>query len=166
SALSFVRTIVVFPALLMFVGIAIDAIPHNRLAWTVGIAAIVVTVAVDWPAYFSQWVHDDEVRSIYREDLRLLGAYLRDHDEPLALVSTNAPADYLDPLLYSYSNAQQNRTDVVWFDGRTDIALSEKPTLLLVSPLAPISPPQQDWLTPATGTQLLPPILADDGKKL
>jgi len=55
---------------------------------------------------------------------------------------------------------------VVWFDGTTDIALSEKPTLLLVSPLAPISPPQKDWLTWTTGTEVLPPILADDGKKL
>ncbi|MEP7286608.1 MAG: glycosyltransferase family 39 protein [Chloroflexota bacterium] len=173
SAPSFLRVIIIFPALLMYVAVAIDAISRlgksvnwSRIAWTVGIFGVLVTAAVDWPAYFNVWVRNDEVRSIYREDLRLLGNYLREQNEPLALVSTNAPADYLDPLLYRYSNPQGNHTNIVWFDGHVDIALSEKPSLLFVSPLAKITDPQKDWLTQANGTETLSPLLAPDGKLL
>ncbi len=171
SAPSFLRSVIVYPAIMMFVAVAIDAlarfrpgITFSRLAWLVGILAIVVTAAVDWPAYFGQWAHSNAVRAIYREDLRVLAQYLDKLNEPRVYVSTNAPEDFLDPLLYSYSNP--NHTQVLWFNGTTDLLLADKPTLLFVSPLAPISAPQQNWLRSDYGAIRLDPLTDSDGNIL
>ncbi len=168
AAPSFLRSVVVMPIAMILLALAIDQIARLRpgfsgLAWGVGIIAIVATAATDWPAYFVNWARNDEVLRIYREDLKLLGDYLREHDEPLALVSTNAPDPTLDPRIYAFSSPPE-RTDVVWFDGHTNIALSEKPALLFISPLAPITPPHADWLTAANGTEYLGPLRNRDGK--
>jgi 4-amino-4-deoxy-L-arabinose transferase-like glycosyltransferase len=173
SAPSFLRAVIIYPAMMMFVAIAIDSLARlrrspalSRLVWATGILMIVITAAVDWPAYFGQWAHDNTVRTIYREDLRILGEYLDKLDEPRVYVSTNAPDDFLDPLLYNYSTPLSNKTQVLWFNGTTDLLLADKPTLLLVSPLAPISPPQQNWLREDYGATRLDPLTDSDGNIL
>lgn len=167
SAPSFLRSIATLPSLMLFIALSLDTLGNikpslNKMIWGLGIAAIALTAALDWPAYFNEWVENDDVQSIYRDDLEQLARYLREQDEQLALVSTSEP-EYLDPLIYLFANPPEN-TKVVWFKGEVDIALNDKPTLLFVSPLEPIVPSHKDWLTEAMGTSYVDTIYRQDGE--
>lgn len=169
AAPSFLRSIITLPSLMIFVALAIDQLAHlgsskrfSQLAWWVGILVIFITGATDWSAYFDEWKNSRQVYAIYRDDLQQLANTLHDEDESLVLVSTDEPA-ILDPSIYAFSNAPSD-TNLMWFDGTTDIVLRDQPTLLFVSPLSPISPAHADWLTPEMGTLQLDPIRRQDGE--
>ncbi|HEX2623487.1 MAG TPA: hypothetical protein VHL11_25170, partial [Phototrophicaceae bacterium] len=106
---------------------------------------------------------NDEVHSIYRDDLAGLAAYLRDHPTTQALVSTTDTG--LDPLLFEYDQPPKDAR-VSFFNGQTDIVLStgDQPALLFISPLSSITPPHADWLISANGTSQLEPLYRNDGK--
>ena len=165
AAPSFLRSIVIAPSLLLALAVAIDQLGKipglNRAAWGIGFAAIAITVMTDYSAYFERWTNHPAANAIYRSDLRLLADYLRQQEEDLVLVSTLEPLT-LDPSIYTYSGADLSR-DISWFNGLVNIGLSETPRLLFVSPLAPISPAHAEWLTPAMGTAVLPPLTRQDG---
>ncbi|HEX2621105.1 MAG TPA: glycosyltransferase family 39 protein, partial [Phototrophicaceae bacterium] len=61
SAPSFLRSILALPASMLFIGLAVDAIPSKRAVWGIGLAIIVMTGAADWSAYFGTWLQNDEV---------------------------------------------------------------------------------------------------------
>jgi 4-amino-4-deoxy-L-arabinose transferase-like glycosyltransferase len=160
SAPSYLRSILALPAVMLFIGLAIDLMPNKRAVWAIGAIAIAVTAAADWTAYFGTWTRNPEVQQIYRDDLEALAGYLRDTDAAQVIAST--PDTGLDGLLFDY---YQPKRDVIFFDVRTTIVLSDMPhTLLLISPFSPITPPHADWLTSAQGTISLPSILRQDGE--
>lgn len=167
SAPSYLRSIVVMPSMLAFIGIAVAwsarRIGRDRAAGVsllLGSAVVGVTAAVDLPAYFGTWARLDEVQAIYRGDLAALADHLRGVDESVVFVST--PDQELDPLLYRYSNPP-GEPRVVFFDAFANIVLREEPALLFVSPLSPISPAHAEWLTPEMGTARLEPLRRSDG---
>lgn len=169
SAPSSLRAIIILPSIMLSIAIAGDRIgslfkPYRRQAgWAIGLAIVTITVAADWPAYFETWSNHPEVHKIYRDDLEQLARYLRKHDEPLALVST--ANSELDPGMYSFSNPPSTESSrVVFFNGSTNITLTNSSALLFVSPLAQITPPHADWLTEATGTQYLGQLLNQSGE--
>jgi 4-amino-4-deoxy-L-arabinose transferase-like glycosyltransferase len=168
SAPSFLRSIITMPGIMIFIAVAVDRLGRlfrsyqKQAVWGIGVAAIVITAAADWPAYFDTWANHPEVHKIYRDDLEQLARYLQTHEEPMALVST--PNSELDPGIYSFSNPPATESsNVVFFNGSTNITLTDSPALLFVSPLAPITPPHADWLTEATGTQYLGQLLNQSG---
>lgn len=166
SAPSFLRSIIALPSTMLFIAISLDALGRSKrlgqIAWGSGILAVAVTGLADGRAYFGEWVRNEAVFAIYRDDLQQAARYLRESSEDLVLISTAEPA-VLDPAIYFFSNAPRS-PDVMWFDGRVTVALSEQPCLLLVSPLAPISPAHAEWLSEAQGTRRLDPILRQDGR--
>lgn len=171
QAPSFLRSIIVLPSVMLFMALGIETVAqlaarlllrsnYSQLAWALGGVVIAVTAMTDWPAYFSVWTRSDEVQSIYRDDLEQLAAYLRAHNVPLALVSTTETN--LDAMVYQYANPPAS-SEVVFFSGRTNIVLSESPTLLFVSPFSPISEAHADWLTPINGTAYMGKVPSQDG---
>lgn len=167
SAPSFLRSVATMPAFMLFIALSLDAIGRlkptlNQAAWGIGFAAILLTGVLDRWAYFHTWVENDDVQSIYRDDLEQLARYLRGRDEKLALVSTSEP-EYLDPLIYLFANPPED-TKVVWFKGGVDITLSETAALLFVSPLEPIVPSHAEWLTEEAGTRHLDTLYRQDGE--
>lgn len=167
SAPSYLRSIVVMPSVLAFIGIAVAwaarRIGRGRAAAAgalLGAAVVGVTAAADLPAYFGTWARHKEVQAIYRGDLAVLADHLRATNEAVVFAST--PDHELDPLLYRYSNPPE-QPRVVFFDAFANIVLSEEPALLFVSPLSPISPAHAEWLTPEMGTTRLDPLLRRDG---
>jgi 4-amino-4-deoxy-L-arabinose transferase-like glycosyltransferase len=167
SAPSFLRSIVTLPAVMGFVAVGTVQVGRwlgrrraARWAGALGVVVIGATAAADLPAYFETWPRNDEVQAIYRDDLTQLAADLRGSGETVVFAST--PNHELDPLLYKYSDPPAE-PHVVFFDAYANIVLSEQPTLLFVSPLSPISPPQADWLTEANGTRYEGQVLRKDG---
>jgi len=161
SAPSFLRSIVALPPLMIGVALALDLIPAKRPVWILGLVAVLFVGVTDWRAYFEAWPRDAEVQRIYRDDLEQLAAYLREHPQIHAMVSTTDTG--LDPTLFAYYRPP-DLARVTFFDGRTNIALMAQPdTLLFVSPDSAITAPHADWLTPARGTQTLAPLLRQDG---
>jgi hypothetical protein len=84
QAPSFLRSIVILPAVMLFIAIGVERIAGliarghaSQATWVFGLIAIVATAATDWPAYFIDWPQNDEVNSIYRDDLEQLATYLR-----------------------------------------------------------------------------------------
>lgn len=164
SAPSFLRSIIALPAIMLFVALVLDALRDKRMVWSLGVIAVVVTGATDWSAYFGQWPRNEEVQSIYRDDLEQLAHTLNEQDTSLVLVSTTDTE--LDPLLFRYYQPPE-ATEIVFFDGRTNIALSHNPernALLVISPWSPVSPPHADWLAETSGTTQLEPIRRQDGQ--
>ncbi len=160
SAPSYLRSIITLPTIMIAIALAVDAIPDKRIVWGLGIAMIGITAAADFPAYFDRWANHDAVFAIYRDDLEQLARNLRQNDPDIALVSIDDAE--LDPLIfYSYATPD---TNMVFFDGLTNIVLSHEPTLLFVSPVSPITPPHADWLTAELGAEVLPPLLRQDGE--
>jgi 4-amino-4-deoxy-L-arabinose transferase-like glycosyltransferase len=157
SAPSFLRSIIALPAVMLFVALAVDLLPDKRLVWAAGAGVIALTGATDWTAYFDTWIRNDEVQTIYRDDLEQLAKYPTANTRMIA--STSNPE--LDPLLFQY---YQPQTDVVFFNGQTNIVLSDQPALLFISPLSAITPPHLDWLGQAQGTTPLSPIYRQDGE--
>lgn len=164
SAPSYLRSIIVLPSVMIFIAVSIDWLRRFRskvLVWSVAVMVIAATLVADWNAYFNEWPRSDEVHAIYRDDLEQLAAFLRQSEEGLALVSTSEPA-ILDPAIFSYLNPPVD-ADVVFFDGGVDVVLNDEPTLLFVSPGAPISPAHMEWLTESLGTVQLEPLRRQDG---
>jgi len=165
SAPSYLRSISAAPGVLLGIAVSIDALGHggrySRVVWGVGVLVVAITAGRDFYAYWGEWVKHPEVRTIYRDDLKQLARTLQEQGEDLVLVSTDEPI-ILDPAIYGFSN-RPRQVDVLWFDGGTNIALSEQPRLLFVSRLAPISPAHQYWLSTDYGTQALPPLLDSNG---
>ncbi|MBC8170079.1 MAG: glycosyltransferase family 39 protein, partial [Anaerolineae bacterium] len=162
SAPSYLRSILALPAVMLFVALAIDLIPQKRAVWGLGALVIAVTGVVDANAYFVIWLHNDEVHSIYRDDLAIAAKSLPDDGDGSQVLITTSNTG-LDPLLFAYYQPAET-APVTFFDGRTTIALSDQLALLLVSPLSGITPPHADWLTAAQGTTSLPPLYRKDGK--
>lgn len=170
QAPSFLRSIIVLPSVMLFMALGIETVAqlvarllrsnYSQIAWVMGVVVIAVTAITDWPAYFGVWTRSDEVQSIYRDDLEQLASYLRAHNVPLALVST--AETNLDAMVYQYANPPTS-SEVVFFSGRTNIVLSESPTLLFVSPFSPISEAHTDWLTPINGTAYMGKVPSQDG---
>jgi 4-amino-4-deoxy-L-arabinose transferase-like glycosyltransferase len=160
SAPSFLRSINTLPSLMLAFALGVDLLGRwsGRAVWGAGIAALMMTAFVDGRAYFDTWANEDEVFAIYRDDLEQLAAYLRDIEEPYALVSTSNP-EFLDSGIYRFQNPPA--TDLMWFDGRVNTALSLEPRLMFVSPLAPISPAHDHWLASA---EHLAPLLHQNGE--
>jgi 4-amino-4-deoxy-L-arabinose transferase-like glycosyltransferase len=163
SAPSFLRSIIALPAVMLFVGLALDLLPWTRLVWAGGLLVILVTATTDWHAYFVLWPPQAAVQAIYRDDLQQLAGYLyrEASADTLALVST--PDTTLDPLIYEYYH-RPGAPLPSFFDGRTNIALGAN-ALLFISPLSSITPPHADWLTSEQGTTLLEPLLLQNGEK-
>lgn len=159
SAPSFLRSIIALPAVMLFVALALDVLPNKRWVWGLGTAAIILTAATDWTAYFGDWIRNEEVHQVYRDDLEQLAGYLETHDGIQAFISTSDTG--LDPLLFEY---YQSQTDGVFFNGQTNIVLSDQPALLFISPFSQITPPHADWLTAENGTTPLDPIYRQDGR--
>lgn len=157
SAPSYLRSILAMPAVMLFVALAIDLIPQKRLVWGVGALVVAITGIVDTQAYFDTWLQNDEVHSIYRDDLAVAADYVPGEGHQVLMTTPNTE---LDPLLFAY---YQPEAPVSFFDGQTTIALSDQATLL-ISPLSGITPPHADWLTEAQGTTILPPLYRKDGK--
>lgn len=156
SAPSFLRSVPALPTVMIAIALAIDSLVSldnrkwvQQAVWATGLVAITVTALTDWNVYFEKWPANDTVQSVYRDDLEQLAAHLREEEPALAFVSTTDPI-VLDPLIYVYSNPPDELAPV-FFDGRTNLVLSEQEALLFVSPLSPISPPHAIWLDPAQG---------------
>jgi hypothetical protein len=170
DAPSFTRAVLMFPALILLVAIAIDAIGrldrgkgYRRFGWTLGILAIAVTASVDWPAYYVFWARTDEVRAIYRDDVRLLGKFLSNQHESTVYVISDNPDD---AAIYRYSKPQSDPTNVIWLDGKSPLVLSDKPTLLFITPGVALSAEIKGALATGKGTQFLGPANAPDGKRM
>lgn len=163
SAPSFLRSIVALPSIMIFIALAIDALPNKRWGWNIGFVAVMLTAVTDWPAYFDQWPRNEEVQSIYRDDLEQLALHVPTQPDALALVSTTNVD--LDPTLFGYYQPPAN-AEVVFFDGRTTLVLpahdAQRETTLYISPWSQITPPHADWLTETNGTQSLSPLLRQD----
>lgn len=164
SAPSFLRSIVTLPSIMLFIALAIDLLPDKRWVWGIGCIAAALTALTDWPAYFDQWPRNDEVQAIYRDDLEQLARYLQTEPNGLALVSTSNTD--LDPTLFGYYPPPAD-ANVVFFDGRTSIALPSLDTareaILYISPWSQITPPHTNWLTETNGTQPLTLLMRQDG---
>jgi 4-amino-4-deoxy-L-arabinose transferase-like glycosyltransferase len=160
AAPSFLRSILALPAVMLFVALALDVIRDKRIVTGLGVVVIVITAVTDWQAYFDTWLQNDEVHAIYRDDLEAVASFAREEDSPRLLVSTTDTE--LDPLLFEYLQPPDDAS-ISFFDGRTTIALSDQPALLMISPLSAITPPHADWLTSALGTTQLPSLLRKDG---
>lgn len=178
---SFLRSIIMMPSVMLFIGITIDQVrqlfPKTQwVSWSLVLAVISITAISDYQAYFVDWAksqnpilnyHDEmeqgaTVFEIYRDDLQQLAHYLQNQDESLVFVST--PDSELDPLIYKFSGAASpDKTHIVFFNAFANIVLSEEPTLLFVSPLSPISEKHTKWLTEAYGTTQVDQILRQDG---
>lgn len=180
---SFLRSIVMLPSIMLLIGIAVweltGIMPKSKqwIGWIIALVIIVATGIADFNAYFIQWAqsrnpiltyHDEmeqgaTVYEIYRDDLEQLARYLSESDHRVVFVST--PNSELDPLIYKFSGApSSDKVHVVFFHAFANIVLSEQPTLLLVSPLSPISEKHAEWVTEENGTRRLEPILRQDGE--
>lgn len=163
SAPSFLRSILALPAVMLMIALGLDVLRDQRIFTALALAVVVLTAVTDWPAYFDTWLKNDEVHAIYRDDLDALSAYARQGEASRLLVSTDNTE--LDPLIFEYLQPPaHDEVNISFFDGRTTIALSDQPALLLISPLSPITPPHADWLTDALGTVPLEPIQREDGE--
>ena len=179
---SFLRSIVILPSLMLFIGIAVAQIsqlmPKQRwFGWTLVVAIIGITAISDYQAYFIDWAksqnptlsyHNEmeqgaSVFEIYRDDSQQLTQYLANRDEAVVFVST--PDSQLDALVYKFSGvARLDKTHIVFFNAFANIVLSEDPTLLFVSPLSPISEKHAKWLTEDFGTSHVDTLLRQDGE--
>jgi len=179
---SFLRSIIILPSVMLFIGIAVAHISrflpkHPWFGWILAIAIISITAITDYQAYFVDWAQSQNpmltyhnemeqgatVFEIYRDDLQQLVQYLNQNDESVVFVST--PDGELDPLIYKYSGiSTSNQTHIVFFNAFANIVLSESPTLLFVSPLSPISEKHKQWLTEDYGTTHIDKILRQDGQ--
>ena len=181
EAPSFKRLIITMPGLFLFTGMAVSGIgaivKSPKAGWLLAFAVLAVTGMADYQAYFVEWVtsqrapvshHNqrdqfDTVYDIYRNDLPQLVDYLQESDAEVVAVST--PNKELDPLIYQYGGGEAKvDTHVVFFNALFNIVLARQPTLLLVSPLSPISEKHAHWLSAEYGTQQLETIYRQDGR--
>ena len=165
NAPSYLRSIITLPSIMIFIAVAIDWLRRFRsgvLVWGVALAVITATLVADWDAYFNVWPHSDQVHTIYRDDLEQLANFLREETTRRWRWSQPTSQLFLTPAIFSYLNAPAD-ADVVFFDGNVAVALSHEPTLLFISPDAPITPAHWEWLTEGAGTVWLDPLLRQDG---
>lgn len=181
AAPSYLRSIITAPSLLIFIAVGLEGITQgisqpsrvqvgvtrwspffrsSLLYVILGIGMIGITAWRDGHAYFEEWPTQPEVQAIYRDDLEQLALSVRQADTPMVFATTVEP-NFLDPAIYEFSNASQE-TQVVWFNGVTNMILGQQPTLLYVSPLSPISPAHQIWLSEEYGTNYLGPLYRQD----
>ena len=178
---SYLRSIILLPSIFLFIGIAVAACAdlfRNRpwVGWSLAALIIAATAIADYRAYFVDWQQSlnpnlafhreheqgSSVHEIYRDDLQQLAHFLREREEELVFVSTPDPG--LDPLLYNFSaGSSRGPNRIVFFNAFANIVLNDQPSLLLVSPLSPISEKHRPWLTKDYGTTTLDPILRQDG---
>lgn len=171
SAPSFLRSFLIAPAIFLLIALALDTLSRflpqplrSRALILLAALVIIPTALADWNAYFHDWILEDQVHAIYRDDLEQLGRYLRQTggQNELAFVSVVDPE--LDPLVYYFSDSPSpDEIEVVFFDSFANIVLSEQPALLFVSPFAPISPAQEYWLQSSMGTEHVGEVLRQDG---
>jgi 4-amino-4-deoxy-L-arabinose transferase-like glycosyltransferase len=178
---SFLRSIIIMPSIMIFIGIAVWEISQifskqQWFGWILVVGIVILTAITDYQAYFIDWTQSQNptltyhnemeqgatVFEIYRDDLQQLAHYLQNQDESLVFVST--PDSELDPLIYKYSGAPlPDKTHVVFFNAFANIVLSEDPALLFISPLSPISAKHIQWLTEDYGTTHINQIFRQDG---
>ena len=149
----------------------------SKAGWGLSLILILAMGIADYRAYFSEWQasektelpfhraseQGDLVHRIYRDDLQQLADFLQDSDAEVVAVST--PNKELDPLLYKYAGgAAKVDTNVVFFYGQFNIALSRQPMLLFLSPLSPISEKHAHWLSKEYGAIQLESLYRQDGQ--
>lgn len=163
SAPSFLRSILMMPVAMLFIALVLDLFTNKRLVWTLGVLTISVTAISDGYAYFVDWQQNAEVHTIYRDDIEQLAEFLRQQPtNTKALISTENVN--LDPKILPYYQPPDD-TQITFFDGQTNIVLSDiDNTLLFISPQSAITPPHADWLTSENGTVQLEPVLNQDGE--
>jgi hypothetical protein len=168
SAPSFLRSLLILPSLLLFMALGLEAAltwaeKHLSPRWPAPALGLLLIILAgrDMAAYQQTWARAPEVLAIYRADLAALAGELRAGPDDLAGVSTADPG-LLDPLVYEFSGGP-GRVRVMWFDGRTNMLVSNTPRPLYVSPLSPISPAHAPWLGENLGTDFRAPLLSEGG---
>lgn len=158
---SFLRTILVLPVMALFVGMVFTATRRWPLArWTLALVLLSVTAVLDARALFVTWPANDEVHSIYRDDLAQLAADVAQDEDALRFVTT--PDSELDPFVYEFYGADTRR--MVFFNAFANVVLDEdQPRLLYVSPFSPLSAAHQPWLSPERGTRQIGTLRRQDG---
>lgn len=179
---SYLRSIVIMPSVLLFIGIAVSALgkilfKRSALRWLLAIVVVAVSGFADYHAYFVEWTRSqnpnlafhhpkeqgDTVHEIYRDDLQQLAQTLRGGADDTVFVSI--PDTALDPLVYKFSGAPaQSDVHVVFFDASTSMILSQQPRHLYLSPYTQVSDKLAHWLGEESGARLANPILRQDGE--
>ncbi len=145
SAPSFLRSIVLLPALTICVAAAVDRLP-GRVSIVAGSAILVIVGVSDGRAYFVDWPQQAGVKAIYRDDLEQLADAVSNSDGKW-LVST--PDVELDALTFSlYAGADIQR--VAFFDGDTTLAFMAG-EFLAISGLAPLTTPHSSLVAAQAG---------------
>ena len=181
EAPSFLRLNILMPCFMLFIGLAVARIGRlfgsSKAGWALALCVVLATGVADYHAYFIEWEstrkkelqfhafreQGELVHTIYRDDLQQLADFLERGGEEVVAVST--PNKELDPLLFKYAGGEAKvETDVVFFYGQFNIALSHKPMLLFESLLSPISEKHAHWLTEEYGARRLKPLRRQDGQ--
>jgi len=159
AAPSFLRSVAVLPVAAACIGACVGVF-KPRTGWIVAVGLVGFTGLFDLRALFIDWPRLSDVQAIYRDDFQQLASTLHGQGATRALIST--PDVELDPLMFPFEQPPDD-VQTSFFDGDTSLVLADGATLY-ISPLAPITPPHQAWLTPDYGTERLSDVLTQDGQ--
>lgn len=159
SAPSFLRSIALLPGLVLCVALAVSALPF-RMGVGGGVAIIALVGFLDVRAYFVEWTRLPDVHAIYRDDLEQLARAVASSDGFWLVSTPDVEQDYLTFTLVAGDAASR----VAFFDGDTTVAFAEG-ARLAISPLSPLTPPHQPFVTEAFGAHAEAPIVRQDGER-
>jgi len=157
AAPSFLRSVAVLPVAAACIGLSIGPL-KPRTGWIAAVGLVGLTGLLDLRALLIEWPTLPAVQAIYRDDLQQLA----DHAPSDGRVFVSTPDVELDAQMLPFELNGRD-LDISFFDGDTNIVLADG-GLLYMSPLAPITPPHQKWLTPEAGALRRDDVLTQDGK--